>query len=123
MISALRLFLLARYRASMKITFSLLALICISTSAFAQGELKDLEGITFACPAAALNAAARAAKVLPTNGSYQFASFKILINSPQARYEVGFISNVGGEPAVIFEVSLYCQQGWNPNDTVKVVRR
>ena len=55
--------------------------------------LSDLDKLTFACPKAALNAAARRAREVPSQGAYQFTYFNIISNSHHALYEVHFKSN------------------------------
>lgn len=80
----------------------------------AENNLSDLSSMTFACPKAALNAAAREAKKVPSQGSYQFSFYRITRNSHHAQYEVHFKSNVVDEPELKYCVSIYCQQGWNP---------
>ena len=87
--------------------------------------LADLYAMTFPCPSAALNAAAReAAKVQArSHGNYQFAYFKIKSESHDANYEayeVHFTSNDSEEPDLNYCVSVYCQQGWDPNSTTSV---
>jgi hypothetical protein len=84
------------------------------TPAADDNNLNDLDSITFACPKAALNAAAREAKKAPTLGTYQFSYFSIINNSHHAQYEVHFTSNVYEEPVLKYCVSIYCQQGWDP---------
>ena len=76
--------------------------------------LADLERMTFGCPKAGLNAAARAAAKAPSQGSYQFTFFKIVNDAHHAFYEVHFKSNYQGEPDLKYCVSMYCQQGWDP---------
>jgi hypothetical protein len=79
--------------------------------------LSDLSAITFACPKAALNTAARQAAKAPSQGTYQFSYFKIVNDTHHAAYEVHFKSNYEGEPDLRYCVELYCQQGWDPNST------
>lgn len=79
--------------------------------------LDDLAKITFDCPKAALNAAAREAAKAPTEGSYQFSHFDVVSDSHQAVYEVAFKSNYPGEPLLRYCVAIYCQQGWDPKNT------
>jgi hypothetical protein len=79
--------------------------------------LSDLDAMTFDCTKAGLNAAAREAAKAPTQGSYQFAYFKIVSGSHHAAYEVGFKSNYAGEPDLNYCVAIYCQQGWDPKTT------
>ena len=76
--------------------------------------LGDLAAMTFSCPKAALNAAAREAAKVRTQGTYQFAFFKIVSDSHHAAYEVHFKSNYQGEKDLKYCVALYCQQGWDP---------
>lgn len=76
--------------------------------------LSDLDAMTFDCPKAALNAAAREASTVPSQGTYQFAYFKIISDSHHAAYEVHFKSNYRGEADLNYCVALYCQQGWDP---------
>ena len=76
--------------------------------------LADLEALTFSCPKAALNAAARKAAEAPSQGTYQFSYFAIVNDSHHAMYEVRFTSNYAGEPDLKYCVTMYCQQGWDP---------
>jgi len=76
--------------------------------------LSDLESITFGCPKAALNAAARRAAKVPSQGTYQFSYFNIVSDTHHAIYEVGFKSNYEGEAELRYCVEIYCQQGWDP---------
>jgi hypothetical protein len=64
-----------------------------------------------------LNAAAREAAKVPSQGTYQFAYFKIVSASHHAAYEVHFKSNYEGEVDLKYCVSIYCQQGWDPKTT------
>ena len=73
--------------------------------------------MTFGCPKAGLNAAAREAAKAPSQGTYQFSYFKILNDSHHASYEVHFKSNYAGEPDLKYCVLVYCQQGWDPKTT------
>ena len=50
--------------------------VTTATAAAADG-LSDLQAMTFACPMAALNTAARQAAKVPSQGSYQFSYFRI----------------------------------------------
>lgn len=79
--------------------------------------LNDLSGMTFSCPRAALNAAAREAAKVRTQGAYQFAFFRIVSDSHHATYEVHFKSNYAGEKMLKYCVAIYCQQGWDPATT------
>ncbi len=60
-------------------------------------DLSDLDAMTFSCPKAALNAAAREAAKAPSQGTYQFSYFSIVNDSHHASYEVHFKSNYVGE--------------------------
>jgi hypothetical protein len=73
--------------------------------------------MTFGCPKAALNAAARQAAKVPSQGTYQFSYFKIVNDSHHAAYEVHFKSNYAGETDLKYCVEMYCQQGWDPLTT------
>jgi hypothetical protein len=90
-----------------------------SVSAFA-GELDDLGQSTFPCAAAGLNAAARTAAKAPTQGAYEFSSFKTVSASSMSAFEVGFTSNYDGEPDLKYIVKVYCQQGIDPNNHVTI---
>ena len=79
--------------------------------------LSDLEKTTFACPRAALNAAAREVASYPSQGTYQFSYFNIVSGSHHAAYEVHFTSNYVGDPVLKFCVAIYCQQGFDPATT------
>jgi hypothetical protein len=79
--------------------------------------LRDLDAMTFSCPKAGLNAAAREAAKVPSQGTYQFAYFRIINDTHHAAYEVHFKSNYVGEPDLKYCVAMYCQQGWDPNIT------
>jgi hypothetical protein len=80
----------------------------------AHDGLSDLDKMTFDCPRAGLNAAAREASKHPSQGQYQFAYFKIINGSHHSTYEVIFQSNQDAEPELKYCVSVYCQQGWDP---------
>jgi hypothetical protein len=80
-------------------------------------RLSDLDAMTFDCPKAGLNAAAREAAKAPSQGTYQFSFFKIVHDAHHAFYEVHFKSNYQGEPELKYCVSMYCQQGWDPSKT------
>jgi hypothetical protein len=80
----------------------------------ARDGLSDLEVLTFSCPKAGLNAAAREAATVRSQGTYQFAYFRIVNDSHHAMYEVHFKSNYEGEADLKYCVALYCQQGWDP---------
>lgn len=82
--------------------------------------LRDLEKTTFACPKAALNAAAREVATRPSQGTYQFSYFNIVSGSHHAAYEVHFTSNYAAEPVLKLCVTLYCQQGFDPATTTSV---
>lgn len=83
--------------------------------------LSDLNAMTFGCPRAGLNAAARQAAKVPSQGTYQFSYFKIISDTHHAAYEVHFKSNYEGEPELRYCVEMYCQQGWDPNTTKTTV--
>ena len=83
----------------------------------ASDGLSDLEAMTFGCAKAALNAAAREAAKVPSQGTYQFAYFRIINDSHYASYEVHFKSNYRGETDLKYCVVIYCQQGWDPKTT------
>ena len=76
--------------------------------------LSDLEALTKSCSMAALNAAARRAANVPSQGKYQFSYFNLLSDSHPAQYEVHFPSNYEGESVLRYCVEIYCQQGWDP---------
>jgi hypothetical protein len=80
-------------------------------------DLDDLDAMTFDCPRAGLNAAAREAARVPSQGTYQFSYFRIVNDAHHASYEVHFKSNYVGEPELRYCVSMYCQQGWDPRTT------
>src|SRR4051812_46678422 len=96
------------------------AIVVGSSSSYAQevvaaGEgLSALNAITFECPKAGLNAAAREAAKARSQGTYQFSYFSIVNDSHHALYEVHFKSNYRGEPELKYCVAVYCQQGWDP---------
>ena len=73
--------------------------------------------MTFGCPKAGLNAAAREAAKVPSQGTYQFSYFRIISDSHHASYEVHFKSNYPGEADLKYCVAIYCQQGWDPATT------
>jgi hypothetical protein len=79
--------------------------------------LSDLDAMTFSCPKAGLNAAAREAAKVRSQGTYQFSYFRIVNDAHHAAYEVHFRSNYHGEPDLKYCVALYCQQGWDPKTT------
>ncbi len=76
--------------------------------------LRDLEALTRSCSMAALNAAARRAASVPSQGKYQFSYFNLISDSHHAQYEVHFTSNYEGESLLKYCVEIYCQQGWDP---------
>jgi hypothetical protein len=90
----------------------------VAGAALADDGLKDLAAMTLTCPKAGLNAAARQAAQVPSQGTYQFAYFHIIDDSHHSLYEIHFESNYEGEDDLKYCVSLYCQQGWNPETTV-----
>ena len=89
----------------------------VASPAPARGGLSDLDAMTFGCPKAGLNAAAREAAKVPSQGTYQFAYFRIVNDSHHASYEVHFKSNYEGEVDLKYCVATYCQQGWDPTTT------
>ncbi len=93
-----------------------------SSSAPTSQTLSDLETMTFDCPKAGLNAAAREAGKVQSQGTYQFSFFKIIHDAHHAFYEVHFKSNYQGEPELKYCVSMYCQQGWDPRTSKTDVR-
>ena len=76
--------------------------------------LSDLAALTRSCSMAALNAAARQAASVRTEGKYQFSYFNLISDSHHAQYEVHFKSNYEGESDLKYSVEIYCQQGWDP---------
>jgi hypothetical protein len=91
--------------------------VAAAGAASAAEDLSDLGAMTFTCVKAGLNAAAREAAKAPTEGSYQFAYFKIINDGHHSSYEVDFKSNYMGEPDLKYCVAIYCQQGWDPKTT------
>jgi hypothetical protein len=89
----------------------------VAGTAPASEGLSDLDAMTFGCTKAALNAAAREASTVKSQGTYQFAYFKIINDSHHAAYEVHFKSNYPGEADLNYCVAIYCQQGWDPKTT------
>lgn len=85
--------------------------------------LSDLAAMTFSCPQAGLNAAAREAAMVPSQGTYQLSYFRIVNDAHHASFEVHFTSNYVGEPELKYCVALYCQQGWDPRTTKTTVTR
>ena len=113
-----------------------LALVCLAMSerqavaapqepvpaeALLAAGLSDLNAMTFSCPKAGLNAAARQAAKAPSQGTYQFSYFKIVSDTHHAAYEVYFKSNYEGEPELRYCVEMYCQQGFDPKTTKTTV--
>jgi hypothetical protein len=92
------------------------------TAAAANSGLTDLEAITFGCPTAALNAAARRAAKVPSQGTYQFSYFNIVSDTHHAIYDVRFKSNYEGEAELRYCVEIYCQQGWDPKTAKPSIR-
>lgn len=86
----------------------------VGAPAPASSGLSDLDGMTFGCPKAALNAAAREAAKVPSQGTYQFYYFRFISDSHHASYEVHFKSNYQDEADLKYCVAVYCQQGWDP---------
>jgi hypothetical protein len=93
------------------------------TAAAAAGGLRDLDAMTFGCAKAALNAAAREAGQVPSQGTYQFSYFNILSDSHRSSYDIRFKSNAQGEADLKYCVSMYCQQGWDPRTTKATVKK
>lgn len=85
-----------------------------------QSRLSDLDVMTFSCPKAGLNAAAREAAKVRSQGAYQFSFFRIVNDSHHASYEIHFKSNYPGEADLKYCVNVYCQQGWDPNAKASV---
>lgn len=79
--------------------------------------LDEIAALTARCPKAALNAAAREAAKVPSEGSYQFSRFELISNTHQAVYEIHFVSNYPEEPVLRYCVAIYCQNGWDPKVT------
>jgi hypothetical protein len=94
----------------------------VAGTAPASDGLSDLDVMTFSCVKAGLNAAAREAAKVPSQGTYQFSYFKIINDSHHASYEVHFKSNYQGEADLKYCVAIYCQQGWDPQTTKTSVR-
>ena len=92
-------------------------LAAVSDPATLTQGLADLDNMTFDCPKAGLNAAAREAAKVPSQGTYQFSYFKLVSDAHHASYEVHFRSNATDEPELHYCVSIYCQQGWDPKQT------
>jgi len=84
-------------------------------------NLGDLNAVTFSCAKAGLNAAAREVAKAPSQGTYQFSFFRIVSDTHHSTYEVHFKSNYEGEKELKYCVAIYCQQGWDPNNTQPVV--
>jgi hypothetical protein len=83
--------------------------------------LSDLEAFTPSCATAALNAAARRAANVPTQGKYQFSYFNRISDSHHAQYEVHFTSNYECESDLKYCVEIYCQQGWDPKTVTATI--
>lgn len=94
----------------------------LENTAPAGDGLSDLNARTFSCARAGLNAAAREAAKAPSQGSYQFSYFKIIKDTHHSFYQVHFKSNYSDEPDLKYCVSIYCQQGWDPNTKQMSVR-
>jgi hypothetical protein len=103
------------------ITTAVALAACVSVAAAPPAPqpsgLSDLSAMTFGCPTAALNAAARQAAKTPSQGSYQFSYFKLINDAHHAAYEVHFKSNYQGEAELRYCVEMYCQQGFDPKTT------
>jgi len=83
--------------------------------------LGDLNAVTFSCAKAGLNAAAREAAKVPSQGTYQFSFFRIVSDTHHSTYEVHFKSNYEGEKELKYCVAIYCQQGWDPKNTQPMI--
>jgi hypothetical protein len=83
--------------------------------------MSDLAKMTFSCPQAGLNAAAREAAKVPSQGNYQFAYFKIINDSHHSLYEIHFKSNYQAEADLKYCVSVYCQQGQDLAPSVSLI--
>ena len=102
------------------ITTAMALMACAAIAAQQPPEtdgLSDLNAMTFGCPKAALNAAARQAAKVPSQGTYQFSYFKLINDAHHAAYEVHFKSNYEGEVELKYCVEMYCQQGFDPKTT------
>ena len=107
------------------IVMTAVALAACGGMSFAQDQpvpsagtgLNDLNAMTFGCPKAALNAAAREAVKVKSQGTYQFSYFNIVSDTHHAAYEVHFKSNYADEPMLKYCVAMYCQQGFDPSTT------
>ncbi|MGZ8094956.1 MAG: hypothetical protein ACXWUD_01795 [Methylosarcina sp.] len=91
------------------------------TAPTASDGLSDLKAMTFSCPQAGLNAAAREAVKVPAVGSYQFSYFRIINDSDHSLYEIHFKSNYEAEADLKYCVSVYCQQGHKPTPLVSLM--
>jgi hypothetical protein len=87
----------------------------------ASDGLSDLNALTFSCPQAGLNAAAREAAKVPSQGRYQFAYFRIINDAHHSLYEVHFKSNYQAEADLKYCVSVYCQQGQDSVPSVSLI--
>jgi len=96
--------------------------VAVADDASMNDRLHDLDAMTFPCPRAALNAAAREAAKAPSQGSYQFSYFNFILASYLSTYEVHFKSNYSGEPDLKYCVTVPCAQGQDPNTSVSIVR-
>jgi hypothetical protein len=94
----------------------------VAGTAPASDGLSDLDTMTFGCVKAGLNAAAREAAKVPSQGTYQFSYFRIINDSHHSSYEIYFKSNYLGEADLKYCISIYCQQGWDPKTTKISVR-
>jgi hypothetical protein len=114
---------------TISIASALALLVCVAVAAQSSPQepvapvegLADLNAMTFSCPKAALNVAARQAAKVPSQGTYQFSYFSIVNNTHHAAYEVHFKSNYTGEPDLRYCVEMYCQQGFDPKTTKTTV--
>lgn len=104
----------------MKALFAAATLMLAGDQAPLVDTLSDLDAVTFSCPRAGLNAAAREARKVRSQGTYQFAYFNVVSDAHHALYEVHFKSNYAGEADLKYCVSVYCQQGWDPKTKTSV---
>ncbi len=87
----------------------------------ANDGLSELGAMTFSCPQAGLNAAAREAAKVPSQGHYQFAYFRIVNDAHHSLYEIHFKSNYQSEADLKYCVSVYCQQGQDQAPSVSLI--
>ena len=86
--------------------------------------LSDLAAMTFGCPKAALNAAAReASQGARHREPISSRTSRSINDSHHAAYEVHFKSNYQDEADLKYCVAIYCQQGWDPKTTKVLVTK